>query len=422
MLKKIQAQLREGKTFLQFSFLKALGQGLTMILPLVVAKFFSEELFASYSIATMVAFFFSVVMVNSLQTAFVVFSNQEKVEKNKLNATFTAQCLFFFTTVSIVALALFFFAEQLANFAKIAKQDLWFVFIAFLGLALKTSLCNLFLATNERIKSAFAEFVYGLATLLLIFIFYFTIGINIRTVFSIYMISALLLWLIFVGLINFKLLLPFSLRGSHIVDMLHFSKWPLIGLTAVYFINWGYNFILRFYNVDFAKIGDCNLAFRFFKGVVTLASIVGVYFLPFISQNIYNQEKMKDLWSRKRRHILLLGFSCIAVLAVVAPVAIRLIYKNKYPQTRLIFVILLIAGACHLYNTFFYAVYNALRLNKYIHILDIIHVLISLGLNLLLIPFWGLVGAAAATVTAYIIKSFILRVHYNKKIRPQIGL
>ncbi len=40
ILNKIKREMAEGKTLLQFGFLRAVGQSLAMIEPLIVAKFF----------------------------------------------------------------------------------------------------------------------------------------------------------------------------------------------------------------------------------------------------------------------------------------------------------------------------------------------------------------------------------------------
>ena len=74
MLASIRKQFAEGKNLIAFTGIKSLGQALGMIAPLVVAKFFVPELFASFSLARMVVFFFVSLLIDSAQTAFVVFA------------------------------------------------------------------------------------------------------------------------------------------------------------------------------------------------------------------------------------------------------------------------------------------------------------------------------------------------------------
>jgi len=46
MLNRIKKQLIESKTLLLFGFLKGLAQ----VVPLIIAKFFSEDMFGTYSL------------------------------------------------------------------------------------------------------------------------------------------------------------------------------------------------------------------------------------------------------------------------------------------------------------------------------------------------------------------------------------
>ena len=242
------------------------------------------------------------------------------------------------------------FSKQIATFAEIQYADVPFLVLGFIGIALKTFVCNLFMAINQRLRNAIAEFIFGLSAVSLIFLFYFIDLINLRTVFLVYLISSMVVLLVFVKTFDYKVFLPLKFSSKFILEMMHFSKWPFFGLFAIYLIIWGYNLILRFYKVELADIGDCNVAFQFFKGVVMFASIGGGYFLPFISQNINNKAKIEDFLKRKRMKILFLGIILIAILAVLVPKIISYLYGVKYPHAGLLFVLLLMASICYLYN------------------------------------------------------------------------
>ena len=99
--KKIKEELRQSKTLLTFTSLKAIGQTLGMIAPLVIAKFFSPELFGSYSLAKMIVFFFTTLLILSSQTPFIVFANQEKAKTGKINKAFSVQCVFLFLSLCL---------------------------------------------------------------------------------------------------------------------------------------------------------------------------------------------------------------------------------------------------------------------------------------------------------------------------------
>lgn len=421
MLNRIKDEFAQGRTFLLFGFLSAMGQGFGMIAPLVVAKFFDQSLFGSYSLAKMIVFFFTTLFIASLQMAFVVFANQEKTASGKINKTFTAQCLFFLLSCLLFFAIIGIFNRQLAAFAQITKGDLLFLLPAFLGLSLKSFLSNLFMAMDERIKNSLSELVFGLFSVGFVFLFQFQGNLNLRTVLSIYPISALFVLLFFIPTVKFDRLLPLKLEIKYLSDMFHFTKWQFMGLTAVYFINWGDNLVLR-YHVSMDDIGDYNLAYQFFKGIITLTSIAGFYFLPFVSQNINNSEKIRDYLNRKRLIVLIPGIIGIIVIAIAGPWFLSLIYGDKFIQARSVLVILILGSICPLYNTFYHAIYNAAKLNKYIQLFDTAQVAINLLLDVILIPYFGIMGAAVATPTAYIIRTIVLKVHFEKQTKKLLGL
>ena len=317
-MRKIKQELKQGKTLLQFGSLKAVGQALGMIVPLVVAKFFLPELFGSYSLAKMIVFFFSTLLVTSSQTPFIVFANQERAESGKLNKAFSVQCVFLIFALCVFLGITLPLSKYIIAFAKINRGDFFFVLLAFVGLAIKTFLCNLFMAMGQRIKNSLAELVFGSLSLILIFVLYFMDWINLRTVFLVYPLSAGIVVIIFFKAIDFKLLFPFNIEKEYLRKMFDFTKWVVLGASALYFINWGDNLVLRYF-VSMKDIGGYNLGYQVFKGIAMLTYIINAYFLPFVSQHIADASKMKNYLFNKRPKIFIMGFVAIVLLFVLAP-------------------------------------------------------------------------------------------------------
>jgi O-antigen/teichoic acid export membrane protein len=163
------------------------------------------------------------------------------------------------------------------------------------------------------------------------------------------------------------------------------------------------------------QIGVYNLAYQLFKGVVALTLIVGFYFLPFVSQNINNSEKMRDYLYRKRPRVLLLGVIGIAVFALIGPWFISWMYSGKYEQAGPILMVLVIGAVFNLYSLFYHSLYSAAKIIKYIQIFTVVQVLLNVLLNIVLIPKFGLMGAAMATVTAYAVKAVMYELHFRKQ-------
>ncbi len=421
MLQRFKREIKEAKTFLQFSFLKAFGNGLAMILPLVVAKLFSQELFASYCLANMVVFFFAVLIMASLRAPLVVFASQERIQTDKINKTFTAQSLLLLISLSLGCVSAIVFARPIATFAKISVKDIPFLLLGFVGMILKMFVCNLYMGLNKRLLSAISELVFGISCLVLILVFYFTETISLRSVFTIYPISAAVLIIMFIMTTDFSLLMPWRLDKKHLMEVVDFAKWQLLGATVAYFINWGANLVMRYYDM-MNDISVFNLGFSFFKGLTMLMAVISSYFLPFISSNINEPEKINNYLYRKRPRVIATGLAGIAVFFFAAPAFLDLLYPGKYIGSGLTIRVLLVAAAFALYGIFYLPLFNALKMYRHIQIISVSHVVLTTILNLILIPHYGYKGAAVATVLGYVLRISAMEACFRLVARKKLGI
>lgn len=421
MFRRIRQEIKQGRALLAFGFLKAFGMGLGMLAPLVIAKLLSPGLFGSYSLAKMILFFFATLLIASSQTPFIVFANQEMAKTGKINKAFSVQCMFFVLSMVIFGAVVGVFRKYLIAFAGISATEMWFVALAFLGVASKLFLCNLFMALDQKTRNSLAELVYGFLTVALVLVFYSLNWFNLRSVFLTYLISAVVLIVVFLKTIDRRMLLPLRLDRRYLMDMLNFTKWVFVGATAIYFINWGDNLVLRYY-VSREDIGIYNLGYQAFKGTLMLLSIVGVYFAPLINQNIDDPGTIRRYLRRKRPVIVACIIICLTGMFVVAPYALHLVYGDTYRGAASIFQILLAAALSMGYLTFYHTIYNAAKRYKFIHIVSIFHVLLNIGLNILLVPSWGIAGAAWGTTLSSLARVVVTELHFRWKMRRALNL
>lgn len=418
MLRKIKQQILQGKTLLQFGFLKALG----IAAPLVIAKFFSEELFGSYVLAKMIVFFFASLLIASGQAPFIVFANQERAKTGKINKSCSVQVIFFvFSLIVFIPLTLIF-ADPIKAFAGVSSSDLFFMSLGFIGIAIKSFMCNLFMALGQRIKNSLVELVFGSLTLGLVLLLSLTDTISLGRVFLVYFIAAVVVAIVFIKALNFNQLLPFNFVPEHFKAMFDFTKWIMLGATAVYLINWIDNIILKIFNTSFADIGQYGLGFQIFKGVVMLTSVLNAYFLPFVSEHIEDSAKIRNYLYNKRPKIFLLGLIALALLIFVAPYVFRLVYVEAYADSIPILRILLLGCTVILYNTFYIPILNALKKYKFTLVINLTHILIKVILDIILIPPYGLYGAAIATVIAYLSVAVMLEAYFRLHLKKILKL
>jgi len=421
MWNKIRQQLKQGKTLMTFTLLHGLGRALGMIAPLAVAKSLSPEMFGSYSLAIMIVFFFSMLFTVSPQTPFIIFAGQEKNTGGKINKAFSVQLTFLAMSLFLFAAITFPLHGAITNFAKIEFNDLFFIFLAFAGISLKTFLCSLFMALGQRIRSSLAELVFGLLIVVFIAALYATGHVALRTVLLIYPAASVVLLAAFLPTLDFRVLRPFALERKCFGDMFHFTKWVFLGATAVYFINWGDNFVLRLF-VSMDAIGNYNLGYQIFKGIATLTLGLRAYFLPFINQHLDDTEKMRDYVFHKMRKLLLLGVVLIGVVFVLAPYFFELIYQDAYPDATMVLRVLLVGSVAIVYVSFYHPLFDAMKKYKFTHMVNVIQVLLNVALDLALVPSMGILGAAIATVVACFVKLVIYELYFRARIMKLLQL
>jgi len=416
MLRRIKQEFKQGKTLLQFGFLKATGQALAMLVPLVVAKFFAPEVFGRYSLAKMIPFFFTTLLITSAKAPFIVYANQEKTKTGKINKSFSVQCVFLVLSLLLFLAVSLVFPDIVMSLAQISKAELFFICLAFVGMALKSFISNLCMALDQRIKDSLVEFVFGASSIIAIIALHMADKITLGTVFLVYFIAGVLVLALFIKTFDFKLLLPFGLDKKYFKDMFNFTKWVMFGATAVYFINWGDLLVLRIFR-PIAEIGEYGLGYQIFKGLIILVSILPAYFLPFVSKNIDNPEKMRNYLYNKRPKMLLLGTIVIVLIFATSGYFLRWIYETSYQNSITVLRILLIAVLLVLYNVFYIPILNVLKRYKVSQSINVIQVIINVILNVILIPLLGLYGAAVATAVAYLCKAVFYELYFRLKLK-----
>ena len=421
MFGKIKQQLTEGKNLMTFVGLRFASQVLGMVLPFVVAKFFSSALFGSYLLARMVVFFVAALTISSIQTHFIVHANQERNETGKINKSFSVQCIFLGISLCLFFIMVTVFGDAIVVFAKISRFDLIFVSLAFVGFVLQTFLYNLFMALGRRTTSALAGLTYNFFTVFFVVIFCLIDWINLRSVFLVYFLSSVFVLAFFIRAVDYNLLVPYKFSPADFRKMLDFTKWLMLNTTAAYFVYWGGNLVLRIF-VSMEDIGDYGFGYNVFKGLIFLTAAIGNYFLPFLSQHLENKEKLRSYLSVKRPKIIALGLVTLACVFFLFPHLRSLIYGDRYLQSQAVLPVLLIANVIALYGVFYQYLFNALKKYKLVGLATVVQVVINIILSFVFIPYMGIVGAAVATTIAYLCRTIIFELYFRLHIRRVLDI
>jgi O-antigen/teichoic acid export membrane protein len=416
MLERLKQEAVQGKALLKFAALKATGEALAMVVPLIIAKFFSPDVFGSYSLAKMVVFFFLAMFISSTQASFVVYAGKEHALTGKINRTFTVQCTFLAAGLILSLSIVPTFGGYIASFAQVSKTNLFFMCLAFLGLAVKTFLSGMFLAMDQKIRHSLVELAFGICGVILIIVFRLLDRINLNSVFLVYFLAAIFTIASFIRHVEYSKLLPLVWDKKYFSDNFNFTKWVVLGASCVYFINWGDNLVLRYF-VSLDDIGIYNFAYQIFKGMTMLTFGLVHYFMPFVSKNINNKQTIKAYIISKRPKAFLLGLAPICMLFIFAPWVVRILYNGTYDGSVGVLRILLAGSALFLYSTFYTPILHALERYKFSQSMDAVQAFVNILLDIVLIPRMGMYGAAVATVIAYFCRTAVFEIYFRKRVR-----
>ena len=416
ILNKIKENFKQGRILIIFTFLQTVGSVLIMAVPLIIAKFFSEDMWGRYSLCEPVVLFFSALFILSARTPFIVYANEERVKTGTIHKTFSVQCIFLVASISIFLVIILIFGKFITDMAKIKMIELFYVALAFFAFIIKDFAGNLFMAMNQRIRNSIVEISFGIFTLSFIFLFFLFNKIALKSVFLSYFFASLIVLVGVLSVIDFKVLLPIYFDKQQLSKMLEFTFWGMAGAVSSYLINWAGVLLLRYY-ATIEDSGTYNLAYKFFKGLTILIYIASGYFLPHLSENSSNRQKIKAYLFHKRPLILILGAGCLALAWFVIPFALNLFYPDKYIGAGRVVRILIIGSFAFLYTAMYFPLFVALKRYKFIQIIIVTQVVLNIALSLLIIPRYNLSGAAIASTISYLYLTIAMEFYYQFRVR-----
>lgn len=420
MIDRIKEEFKQGKHFLVFSGFKILGQALFAVLPLAIAFFLSPEGFGSYSLAIMIIYFLTALLIGSSSQPFVVYASEELKEHQKVNKTFSVRMLLLFYSTIIFVVLMIISWQWIGSFASLTNNQVLFMIAAYFGVGLRYFFESFFLGINKRMHHATYQVLTAGIMIIGLLILYFYFTITLENVFILLFIGPVLAFLSMIGSVNFKQVFPLELDKKLLAKYFHYTKWVVFGGIGVYLINWGDNVILRLF-VSLDEIGVYNLGYQIFKGLNMLIFTISMYFLPFISQNIKNKKKIKDYLYKKRPKILVVGIGGLGILYFLIPFIITFLYGKEYAASIGIAQVLVIAAFFALYKDFYSPIIHSLKRYKFSNKAVIFAAFLNLFLDYLFVPLWGIMGAAIATTTTYIVGAMITLYYFQTYCKSEIS-
>lgn len=321
-------------------------------------------------------------------------SRKKVVSTTLIFLTATSLCF----TLVLIALA--------SNFSRLLFDSTQYTFyfrVIFLTLFFDAAIMiplAVFRAREESKKYAILSLARIVVSIGLNIYFIVVLGKGVLGILESGLITAALLYCILVPSIIKNTGLRFSV--TDLKKMLGFGL-PLVpaGLGA-WIMTLADRFFLQFLSTPH-ELGLYSLGYKF--GMVVQGLIVGPFTLawaPFL-WSVAKEKNAKEIYSSVLTYFVLVGMFAALVLSVLSREVLMVMATPPFYGAYK--VIPLIALSYVLYGCYFVlaAGLNLERKTKYLPFIVAVGAIINLGLNYLLIPSYGMMGAAVATVISYLI-------------------
>ncbi|MFC7213390.1 oligosaccharide flippase family protein [Saliphagus sp. GCM10025334] len=208
----------------------------------------------------------------------------------------------------------------------------------------------------------------------------------------------------------------FIINRGQAEELLRFSL-PFTITSATSFIYRSSDIFLVLYFLNSTAVGIYGVAYAAAQ-LVSIVSTAFNYLGEPVASKVESNSGLTDMF---RVHQSILRWSLIASVPIIVPFVffpvefISTVYRAEYASGASTLLILTIGFGIHNVLSTKANILSALGKSTELAVNNTLAAVTNIGLNILLIPSWGIVGAAVATVVAYLLRDLmmILEVWYH---------
>jgi len=195
------------------------------------------------------------------------------------------------------------------------------------------------------------------------------------------------------------------------VKEIFWSALPIGGVILFSYIYFRIDSVMLYYLRGESETGWYSAAFKLVEGVVLLIAAIRGALFPLLSRTYAeNSARFQRIWREAARYLLLIGLPVAAGIALLAPRLTALFYGESYgPSGHALRLLALAIPFLCLSDIASCLLVSADRTQKIFRVVGA-GAAFNIICNFLLIPRWGLAGAAAATCLTEI---FVFGVYYK---------
>lgn len=207
---------------------------------------------------------------------------------------------------------------------------------------------------------------------------------------------------------------PFSIPKSVYKDMLRFSV-PMIPNSISWWISDSSDKYVILWFMSSAEVGLYSIAYK----IPTLMTMVMSLFVSAFQISIFDEFKKKDgdkFFKTVYSSIMTILLLAASVLIFASKYLAVILYKNNFYSAWMVGCILIFAFVFNSLSSLIGTVYTAAKKTNVLFYSTLIAASVNIILNIILIPIYGLYGAAFATLVSYICVWLIRAILARKQI------
>ena len=398
--------LLETKQLISKSTIYSIGNVLVKLVAFILIPLYARKLIpAEYGVVALlelVELLGKTVLTFGLTQSILRFLIQYK-SKNKEHELFFSNYIFLFF-MNIIILGIFYlFPERLVNnlLSLTPENILYFRYV--LIVIFSGIFQGIFIIILQAEEKAFHFIAYSLVTFLLL------IGLNIYKV--AYLNEGVLGIIeskLYVAIVNFIIVngyffWRFRPKYSYQVLRESFSYgFPLIfvGISLTLLTVIGRYFLKIFENIE--EVGIYSMTYKF--GMIINMILITPFrqaFLPLIFR-LSTQQDIRKLFRNFLTYFLFIGFLFFLIFSLFARELLIIVTSPQYVRGYIILPLIAFSYLLFGIRIIFVGALSVKKETKIIAFSTVSGAVLNIGLNLLFIPWWGMVGAAVATLMSYL--------------------
>lgn len=401
--------IKQKMDLIRYIILKMLDMGMAFVLTLIIVRKLTAYEYGVYSLILTILGMLVTFGFSWTSSSLMYFGVDEKLKYGSLNRTFWARNIILLVSYSGILIMLLVFYPKINEYLT---ENVSFYLFGWMSIkVLSDYLSGYFLAIEKRELSALVTFTIKLV--MIVFLLFSTMTLKKILILSILAESSFVIWLAKVDKKDF---------GRYVFDkkifkeVLSFGLWQLFGFSGLYLINFGDNLVIKHF-LTIKDVGIYNISYQLYSGMAGLSFLFGNYFAPQIVKAIRNKNisKINEIYKKDRFIlVLLLGIPHIIVMILASKIIICF-YGINYIKAISPLRVLTVASFVSYFAVFNMLTYNSFKKYHILQLLNIVQAVLNVILDIILVPYFGILGAAYGTVLAYFVVT-ILKTYFAERL------